>query len=129
MPKPVVTPAIRRALMEVIDSVNQTESRKRFTEEDRAHALAMLERLAEFAQQNAVDGPDEHLTSLAVRDSQLDQYWKEIEEKHLSRLQSIAVGESGITERDESMLRFVMATVVLHVIVGMRRKLVEGLIR
>lgn len=115
--------------MEVIDSVNKTESRKHFTEVDRAYALEMLERLAEFAQQNAVDGPDDQLSSLAVRDSQLDRYWKQIEEKFLHRMKSIAMEEVNITEQDEAMLLFVVKTVVLHLMVEMRRKIVEGLIR
>lgn len=115
--------------MEVIDSVNKTESRKHFTENDRAYAQAMLDCLGEFAQQNAVDGPDDHLRSLAFRDSQLDRWWKEIEQRYLPRLQQITLGEDSIAISDNEMLRFVLSTVVLHLMVEMRRKLVEGLIR
>lgn len=124
-----VTPLIRQALEMVVGFVNNCPSTIKVSPEDAAYASAMLDRLADFASENAVDPQSEATDSLARSEAWLDQQWTMIQDKYFDRLQRIAKGESEISDKDHEMLRIVIGAVVIDFMVGIRSEIVERLPR
>lgn len=125
-PKIAVTPLIRRALEDLIDRAN----RKVITisEQDRMYAQTMLDRLAEFSSEYAVDPRHEETDSLAKSEQWLDQQWQLIRDECFDRMRKLAEGAAFI-ESDFVMVRKVLSVVCVDLMADMRRQLVDRLIR
>ncbi len=128
-PKVAVTPLIRQALEMVIGFVNKCPSAVSVSKEDADYAAAMLESLAEFTAQHAVDPQSDATDSLARSGAWLDQQWKMIHDRYFDRLQKIAKGESQIAPGDNEMLMQVVGTVVIDFMVEIRKEIVERIPR
>ena len=124
-----VTPLIRQALEMVIGFVNKCQSAIDVTPEDAAYASEMLDNLAAWSAENAVDPKSEQTDSLARSEAWLDQQWKMIQDKYFDRMQRIAKGESEIADSDQEMIKLVIGTVVIDLMVGIRSEIVERIPR
>lgn len=125
-PKICVTPLIRRTLEEIIEKANKRIIN--ISETDRAYALAMLDRLAEFASENAIDPKNEASDSLASSEAWLDQQWQSIKDECFDRMRKIATGDE-FKESDFGMVRKVFSVVCVDLMVDMRSQLIDRTIR
>jgi hypothetical protein len=128
-PKIVITPLIRRALDDVINRVNASEIGVLIDDNDRRFAAEMIDKLAEFTAENAVDPPDAEHDSLAKSNAWIDQKWEDCQRQYFDRLLRIANGEAEIKQSDHEMIRSVMGVVAIKMMVSLRERLVQRLIR
>lgn len=88
----------------------------------------MLDRLAEFASENAVDPKNEASDSLASSEAWLDQQWQLIKDECFDRMRKIAIGGE-FKEADFAMVRKVFSVLCVDLMVDMRSQLVDRWIR
>lgn len=125
----MITPLIRRALEDLIDRVNASEIGVQLDDSDRQFAIQMLESLAEFTAERAVDPPDSENDTIAKSNAWIDQKWEECQRKYFDRMLRIANGEEEIRLSDHEMIRSVMGVVAIRMMVSLRERLVQRLIR
>ena len=122
-PTVTITPILRRALEMVF-----THSSVLIPDEDREFARRMLEALADFTNEVAIDPRNRQSDALAQTATSLDAQWKYIQDNFMDRMHQIAnTGQIGI--HDVDMVRYVMATAWSHAAYQIRERLLQTIIR
>ncbi len=121
-----ISPLIRLALEDLIDRANRKVIA--ISEEDRQLAIHMLEKLAEFTAENAIDPRNERTDKLAIDNQWLDQKWQWVQDECFQRIHAIASGAE-FRETDFAMVREVLSIVCVDLMVNMRTQLVDRFIR
>lgn len=128
-PKVCLTPIIRTALDDVISRINRSTVGVTVTDADRECAQLLLDRLAEFASENACDPRDDRTDSIAASNAWIDQKWADIQERYFDKLRRIAEGHDEINESNHDVIRVVVSIVVVKMMVSIRSQILERLIR